>query len=1626
MTVDQKLPPQAASILRVISTGEDCNLLTIASLKKLLLDPPEASHSNQKKEKVLHHGGKTRPYAINAAKRQTANKTCNSSQAQKEDVLDAQTKLALATKILNSVLKALTDAIKSRTAHSCNGAPQGKPLDTTISEASNTVVRPGRPKKALQPISVNLVAKSSPNDVSSDGLDKNICPHPHRVQAECARIGLACLRHLQSQDNFRAKFAPLQLENAMSVLIAKLLAFDLEDLALKELRILRRRIGLLCWPMENRKSHGPDAASGTEHDKESVAGLLKYDVGDLTQPLTTLIVVSQIQCLKMLGSEGSVAAADAALEHLQMGIRYSPIDLIPLIIDSAPLADAKGGLKHYEQLLVALQRLVSRLMRQEKVPAHLSKNSWARVALQYRWLISRIQIIYWQKSGCNPDLEKELQQPLVRSIAIFRQYSHLDARSGYDIVRQGFESIMQTTESHHNAVKANMIDVVSVLADMAVDCQLFGDAERWISFNLEISRDTTAASIQQATLYCRLALLEFNRKKSDDEYQVNVKPLQSVISILTLDIHANQKQMNEFLLVCANLRKAASSFLQDRLQDFDPEQLPERSSVLGQCAQFFFSCIKFLRRYLETSSYASHDRSSFSQGEAQGTNVSQVALGMVHSVTTITRLCSNADTMVWRDLDTYLKDCTEICRTLESVNKTLKAPKQGDRLNSIFVNISQTYWYRFLHFNPSNRKDKENLKWLEYSVDVLRTRNNETRQSGQYLLKLERYASSLESEQDFSGSQRCLEEALRHGVDILVLEKAADRSLIQAIPMVMHADGENEIQLVSRILSAYPRVSSMLADGRNSSSKLYVDVESQPPYIRGLMLAHQFSSISSLLSKKRPSVISEEAASQLLTSTLDAYTKDEYPIQRCYVISKALHLHLLWPKSLNTDSVRKLMGEIKQESAAPAIAQIMERYASHLFSTCQIYAKLLSKSADSSEMTSFLGEWCNLVRAKVDHQSLAESVYDMSDWGSLLEILVSYMTLKSNESLKTAALFVLTSLHQATEAKDFEKWASSLVSFGRQYTKLGHSTHAGIILRKVEKLFECTNLSPQTRVRWILASAEHAYECGDSRKASVIPFHILYMLLTYGSVQFIAKAKEQISRESEFRVKAGSNSLRRDMLSLFADSMSLESKVAAEEGHTHRAMICARVSVSFYHKIWATSQRSLDNAGNKAETTLQDLTMSVAAMSMTSTKNEEKIAPKHSCLDSYHFWDLAPQIFHSLVQLSELLADSGLFLESQYFLEESARIAQAVDSPLLNASYLAIHARHCISAEQIEKGLRMHQEAERTLSSTKLDLQSLLPYHSLTQAWLCENDASAARTMSEMMLQKINTVSTTKARRDLVFDFDSSPSPIDLAKDTDRRGKTSKPRPGLKAKYQPRVPQPEMSSTFNLNQQTFNAADSIPSAIAKGETLRHLAEASIIEHRYSQAQQELTEAGSLPSRRKMTFLQALLNAKIQMSQSMAKAVGDPVLGILQESTMSCPGGMQPNHSQGQPLHFENFKHAARNSQKKLTVKKATSNKEKSWDSCLSLLFTARQGLENTLHMLKISASPSMVRSATDTLARIVLILSAASEVQAMAGIPQMLFYTLGTKLPFMSSSMAVDRCLQSLIRCCHFTRKTWR
>lgn len=1076
----KELPARAANILRAVASTTACSPATVESLRSFLtLNEPPIEQQKKAPEKPVQPRRKPTTIApviaVGARGRKQFQVAILEIPGDGDDCLQAQDRVALATEVANLALKALTEAIKRPSVQR-----KRNPLARSSSNASFSNGANSRSQTLLQPLCVNRVTdspskqchtrRSSSTASATDTLDGL------RAQAECARVAYATLRSMQGSKELPA-LAYLQLESGMSALSAKLIVLGFDDLAVRELRILRQRLETPGEPSAKSKT-AVSTVLVSEGEKpgakeETLPGMLRFRNIDVDGPRLALIIALQLQVLKILALRREASAVRSALHHLGLEVSYSPAVLIQRQVDpDAPESQARAArqLESLAQVLLALSPAVSSTDSHEIASA--SSGLPAEIAFQIQLLALRIRFMWWKLSGHNSNVMIEMIRPFSRYLTAFHRKSRLGRKEKYDMARSAFQIISECIRNLSGFEEEMFLDVYQSLAGLAQDSSEHSEALRWIRTSGKYSTQCGTSRTQLCTLACRSATLYLRAAGFSPDEKI-LKSLQEAAITLEGDLHGESTELDELLVVVASLRKSAFSVVQDshRISSTDPSVLAE------ECRNIVLLCLKFIVRYVGNGSGPNENDKTLARRKQRKRSAEQVAAPAVESVAAMARFAAGAPLELWQQLEAGLRDCFELISRLEHADDDAIQDQIINKLtSSCFVSISNAYWYRFIRLKQGATEAKRLRGCLRTSIDLLKDRSPTEKIAGFLPMKLERCGQLYENLHEYNKAAEAYEEALSTLLESGLLQTATEAAATRSLPLVFESGGE--LGPLSRMLLAYPSA-ALKAAAKGQDLNLFYDPEGLCASERGILLEQQLMAVSSILLDRGPSEVICNAVDGLAENLLSLYTSEVFPVRRFRVVVRLLGLLLTSPGVLQND----LQGQLLQERDAGLASNHSDvdllQFLPHLITSQTVLVTLIGGILIVGKIEKALKSWSRMVQEYPDWESLQIHVYDIMAWLMLLELLAEYLEMQNLDLLRVSTLHLLVTVHEAATSIHCPVLVSKLSALATQYSRLGYCGRAGLVLHKAQRHLESSDIAANTALKWHLSHAEYALANGS-------------------------------------------------------------------------------------------------------------------------------------------------------------------------------------------------------------------------------------------------------------------------------------------------------------------------------------------------------------------------------------------------------------------------------------------------------------------------------------------------------------------------------------------------------------------
>jgi separase len=1067
---------RADSIRIAVSSTSTCSPATVTLLTSLLL-PSTGERENPKKiisksiTKDLAKGSSTATKTLKSAKATHINH--NGANLAAEE-LSPKEKGILATETINATLKALTTPAKAPAAI----RPRQSSQDLVKESARRTLRRStSLPQSPLQTRSINRVS-SSPSIATRTSRSSSTTTSGTRATAECARIAFSCLRTLQSSNtSCMSDLPPLQLENGMSVLVGKLIAVGMNDLAIKELRILKRRLDPV--PIPSKKQAKAKAAT---NDKTSTPSLAVATLADLIHfenlpgpgPSLNLTIATQLHALNLLASSKQPALINAALPTLQYEYLGSPVQLLLQANRTSSMQNSKVA-KQLDILSQVLFSLCPSISSAEDTAAIQPKSAASpEVVLRLQTLAFQCRILWWNLAGHRGDVEKEILDPFSKCLAGFARRSQCEATATYEYALGALQMIQEAVASYDKtstkATGPSAAGMYKIVGSLAQEARLFNDAIEWIG-KVQSSHNSSTSDAQRCAVSATLLGMKLMMSPADATVEELVnKTLEGICGPLK----GSSQDLDVLLTEVSHARRAAISILSSQ----KPEPCSSTKDVMSnrtreRCESFILQCPRFTLRFLGSNPGPNVATKLIVRYEQRRQFVIKSAFNTIDSALYLIKTFQSGNRLTWDLMDSTLQDCLALLEAVGDGSTTV-TEESKDAATSYFVRISGLYYKEHLNMrrDVKDAMDVENLRPLRRSIDCVRNRSRSEKRASILFSKLERLADIHRSMGHLDSTRESLiflrDELVDSGVLSTVATAAGSKPLQDAWEL------DDSTAMLGRVCALILKIELKL---KFKGSDLSFCSAGWSKEEKGAVLEHSLDILSK--PSKEVFVVQRSIVDQLLA----LYDHKQYPVRRLRTTIRLLRLDF--------DQRRDLTVEVKSTLALSGLENLimesrdsqLQLYVPHLQALALTILELQEDHPRIDLLKPHLTTWGSILEDCKDYESLSSKIDDVPDLVNHLHSIADFLHMKGFCSIRLPVLRIITNINEIHRPKmSADDLPLNYSALALQYLELGYSGKAGLVLDKAQSLAKNNGVALQTSLRVHLSYAQYLIAIGSSEK----------------------------------------------------------------------------------------------------------------------------------------------------------------------------------------------------------------------------------------------------------------------------------------------------------------------------------------------------------------------------------------------------------------------------------------------------------------------------------------------------------------------------------------------------------------
>ncbi|KAF9774113.1 hypothetical protein IL306_007946 [Fusarium sp. DS 682] len=1511
------LQAKADAAKTALASTATCTTATVVTLKELLLPdvetPSTASQTNPRASKVANSKTKR------AATVKTQTVKSNGEQLSSKD------RAALATYVINNCIKSLNEAAKPTTPVTpCK--QQASQSDPKKASGPRTLRRSlSAPLSPLQPRTLNRVA-TSPN-IAAKAETQTVTQSTGCLAAvECARVAFTCLRSIMGP--MQTTQTDFQLENGMSAFIGKLLALGFQDQALKELRILKRRLDAGV-----NKSTKPNSVEG-QTAAQVISELLDY--GDkVPQSLLPIVTGCQVHVLRWIAHSKKPAHIEAMLPLLEESHPSSPINLFEKLgaQNAKETQKAARQLASLSQTILSLAPSVS--SKEDSVATELRLSPSPITAFKLQVLCFKAQLRWWKMAGHRGNVDDDILSPFSRCVRAYtRRQPHANGPT-YELIATSFHELMDLLGSQRSQTKTSsdspLTSLFQLLGVAAQTDRQYDAACKWFQKLKDTLEPDQESTIRIFSISARLLAAILKRSKHDSKTKQLV---QEVTESLEGSLSGNITDLNDLLESLSLARRSAVGLLVSN-SNGSKEKDDTLESIMDYLKKFITKFPRFGRRWLG----APPGRDASAKCLLQFDQRREVLMQSINQIVDGALVVINGDIqsgcVTWKQMDEVLWDCNQL---IDAVLDPTISRARTEQLNSYFVKISSLYFARYNQIRKdlgkSKQINKEILQCLSRSIEIIQDRPMAQQEKAHMSTKLELFADLCKSVNRSEDAVRTLRSICTNMIEEGALVEVT--AALDSQPPSVAWGADEKAEILSRTLRSIAKL-----DHSWNHWAFFL-----PEGERAAVLEHLMQIVGDTAPRGEPLKLHDPSVQALLR----IYTPDRFPIRRLRVLLQLL-FQVIGEES-EMEQIANLAKETIQQLDNKTYGDdgSLLRYIPHLRALQKSMSALAVTDAPLpvSTLRDAVVSWKSLTESCKSRSDLSERIDNPDGLVTHLQSASHFASLRGENGLQLEILELLTPLSKILAEPTYNNVILNHTLLASQHLNIGHFAEAKQTLDATKKLLdEAEGASHGLIAGFHLTQAEYYSGIGniDEANTSLATAKAIYN----GSTSSWALSKSQVNMS-------------------LALSSFLDSVLALKRGQIQDALTCVKSSVRILLPDWSMIEATASQATSTS-------VMNTSTTSLDSVKAGAKLGQ----VIGPRFWALAFPLLRGLLHVSSVYAHLGMYQETIYYAESARKIAESTGSPLYRAQVLAwtgsVYHRAGRLVKALDFGNEAFEELPKDISASRVQVACQLG--SLFRDSGDEDKARELLQLAEETAQRLgdhgqvlsiqNEAKKTapvaaKARAT------AATRATRAAARTTRAKTAAPPAPRTRKREAVVKAQPSAAEVLRLPKDAYQA--SLMASVILTRALGFISQKD-----WASALSTLEDAKELPKLFGTLSQEQVVTAISLIGHSTEQMIHDPVFSVIQDSTISFPAiaasdKAKASHSQTPP----------RKGRAGVTERK--NSKETTVPAFAEALRQAQELLLEAHASTLSTANSTMVHRISALLQNTVILLSATSTTQS--------------------------------------------
>jgi separase len=954
--------------------------------------------------------------------------------------------------------------------------------------------------------------------------------------------------------------------------------------------------------------------------------------------------------MRLLVAEKKSSTTERLVPFLQLSDWSSPASIIVAAMNSGNLTSDKAALQ-----LQLLSNTVLSLCagKSSSTDGSTSKDTLKPITtLSLQLLSLEIRCLGWKTSGHVCDESKEMIDPLLRYLGVFSHRSKCiektDFAAVYKTITRIQSSMAEIKKQRQDPKDMNSAaKIMTVLGQLALDAGCLDESLKL--FAQAVTPLSNSQSLALATVRCKIAFVYFQGLKGSKKFLDGALKATAEASIaLGLQLRGSVTDLDELVVESARLKKLALAWFGETITK-SVESDTEKNETASQIREYLQAFLRLLRRYVGRSPADGGDEKEAEVFRVRIAMSKSIILAGVDSAVAIGRLSVMSQRPPWDDILPILTDCHRLLTSIEATDGDGLDTSLTENIGAALVKLSNLFWSRYIKEKEAGQGHRELLPLLKQSTQLLATCSPGDRTTAFAALKFERTAHLYLDGNKFDDSEKAFRSSISEYINAGTLEDIA-KGNAGASPSMLNHDPQSPGFMLSRVLSAF--LKTKLRKKGFKTLSVYDDDELDSGQ-RGMLLEWQMGLLCDLHGYCSSEDSFQSILSPVVSSLLDIYSAELYPIRHGRVILFALRFLLEHPNAMNADLTARLMDEgtgALQCGKGTGEDIDLAPFAAHLTNSLRVIIGFHQSKMDACELDDTLSSWASMVRQCPDAKALSLCITDTDYWVLQLKALVDYTEIHGLWKAQLSALELILRASELLQSGDLSDAIVILARLVLQHCRLGHCQKAGDLLARGEQYLAKHQVSLLATISYKLARVEYLLETGEIDKAvaTLSAARVLYQ-------------KGQSSDELNNLTVLSKISWER----LIADAAFVQSRLSTAQGSMTHALYFAKLSVRLNCRIWAKVEKLAQKKQDRSLPSSAGSDVEIVADGMAKldlSQNGSLPDVSASYVQGAPFWPHLGSHHTCLLNLATLSAHHGLFQDAIYYGEQALKIDRTLNA----------------------------------------------------------------------------------------------------------------------------------------------------------------------------------------------------------------------------------------------------------------------------------------------------------------------------------------------------------------------------